>query len=310
METGADVDGIIATIGSVLEVAQIAGLSKALTAAQSFVVALASKGSASFEGFAQARIAEAKKEQLHGSLDAEERAAPDFLSKSLAMTDSYEDGNKADVVVAGACMANLFAGSDTTAITLNAVYFNIVSRPEVLAKLREELDGARALGELSDPPTFAETQKLPYFQAVLKEGLRLHPVTGLPLWREVPAGGATLCGQYFPAGTNVGVNSWVAHYNEDIFGPDAAEFRPERWIDNTKESLKEMNEAYMPFGLGSRTCIGKNISLLEISKIIPHLVCNFDVTLVDPVEKRSGLPTRTAWFVKLKDFKVNIKARI
>ncbi|KAM0328720.1 hypothetical protein ACHAQA_005133 [Verticillium albo-atrum] len=74
----------------------------------------------------------------------------------------------------------------------------------------------------------------------------------------------------------VGVNSWVAHRNHDIFSPDPDIFRPERWLDEDKAKLSQMDGYWMPFGSGSRTCIGKNISLLEMNKLIPAIVKKFE----------------------------------
>ena len=90
---------------------------------------------------------------------------------------------------------------------------------------------------------------MPYLQAVIKEAMRLHPATGLPLWRVVPDGGAEISGQYFPAGAVIGLNTWVAHYNEDVFGADAKQFRPERWLEAEKEGgarIKQMDNYYLP----------------------------------------------------------------
>lgn len=319
METKEDIGNLMETIGKVMEFGSPVGLFPSLVALQDFLNRVRGTGNQGKIGqFAAECIAEAKQAMLHGyeDPDPEERksAAPDFCSKLLAITQTWNENNEAkratnvsaDLFVQGGCWGNVFAGSDTTSISLNGTLFHLITYPNTFVRLRQELDDTAARGVLSDPPTFAETQALPYFQAVLKEGLRMHPATGIPLWRQVPAGGATLCGTYFPAGTNVGINSWVAHRNRDVWGPDADEFRPERWLDSPEEMLKEMNAMHMPFGLGSRTCIGKNISLLEMSKVIPQLVRKFDITYAGTEPE---LPSRCDWFVKQKEFMVDIKPR-
>jgi cytochrome P450 len=147
-------------------------------------------------------------------------------------------------------LSNVIAGSDTTAISLSAIMYYLLRYPEVMEKLRREIDVFTAQGKCSDRVTFRESQEMPYFQAVIKEALRMHSATGLPLWRVVPDGGAEINGYFFPAGTVVGINTWVAHYDEEVF-PDATTFRPERWIEaeSNPEKLKAMNEMYMPVSL-------------------------------------------------------------
>lgn len=197
-------------------------------------------------------------------------------------------------------------GSDTTAISLSAVIYNLLHHPECLAKLRAEIDSFTEQGRISDPITFKEAQDLPYLQAVIKEALRIHPATGQIMARIVPPGGAHLAGRYFPAGTCVGANSWTIHYKTDIFGADADQFRPERWLA-PKEEVSTMNEFFFAFGAGSRTCIGKNISLLEMSKVIPQIYRKFNVEHVDP-DHPTKWETEDYWFVKQK-FKVRMTAR-
>lgn len=320
MEAEEDIGNVIQAIGTSLELFSVAGFFQSLTALFHSIAAYSGAGVPAISKLSSERIAEAKQALIHGDdePDPEERqrAVPDFCAKLLAMTENYEAGKNqglgADLFVEVACLQNVFAGSDTTSISLNATYFNIITRADVLSRLRAELDEAHASGALGDPPAFAETQRLPYLQAVLREGLRVHPAVGLPLWREVPAPGATLCGTYFPPGTNVGISSWVMHRNTAVWGHDADIYRPERWLESSEARLKEMNAAYMPFGLGSRTCIGKNISLLEISKVIPHLVRKFDATVTGPAAegKTPDLPARCAWFVKQRDFVVSMRPRV
>ena len=97
--------------------------------------------------------------------------------------------------------------------------------------------------------------KMPYLVACCKEGMRLHPSVGLGMRRHVPVGGATIAGRYFPEGRRVSMNAAVLHYDQSIFGDDAAQFNPDRWI-NGDASL--MDRHMLHFGGGSRTCIGKN----------------------------------------------------
>jgi cytochrome P450 len=88
---------------------------------------------------------------------------------------------------------------------------------------------------------------------VIKESLRLHPGVGYPLERVVPKGGATLCGIDIPAGTVVGMHAWVIHHNRNVFGEDADEFRPERWLESGSGQLKKMERCFMSVsGFSSR----------------------------------------------------------
>ncbi|RFU28324.1 hypothetical protein B7463_g7997, partial [Scytalidium lignicola] len=147
-------------------------------------------------------------------------------------------------------LSNVIAGSDTTSISLSATLYHLLRTPSVVQNLRDEINSAIATGNCSVPNvTFKESQNMPYLQAVMKEALRVHSATGLPLWRVVPEGGVEISGNFFPAGTVLGVNTWCAHYNKDVFGPDAELFRPERWAEAEKvggEKLREMNAYYMP----------------------------------------------------------------
>ncbi|KFY20810.1 hypothetical protein V493_07618, partial [Pseudogymnoascus sp. VKM F-4281 (FW-2241)] len=173
-----------------------------------------------------------------------------------------------------------FAGSETTAISLSAIFYYLLRQPLTLTRLLAELDSAEQRGLFADVTpgvvSWAEAQQLPYLDAVVKEAFRVHPAAGLPLERVVPPAGATIAGHFVPGGTIVGCSAWVLHQNRDIFGSDAASFRPERWLARDSESEKGeaeriagMNAAMFHFGSGSRTCIGKNISLLEIYKVVP-----------------------------------------
>jgi cytochrome P450 len=130
-------------------------------------------------------------------------------------------------------------------------------RPESMRKLVAEIDAFDKQGLLSKPHIrYTEAMKMPYLVACCKEGMRLHPSVGLGMPRHVPPGGVTIAGRYFPAGSRVSINAAVLHYDKSIFGPDAAEFNPDRWIHG---DAALMDRHMLHFGGGSRTCIGKNV---------------------------------------------------
>lgn len=194
----------------------------------------------------QEKIALQEKKKKSDVETQSEKTTQNFVEKLMLVRD--KDPEKiTDLHIFIMANTNVAAGSDTTAISLSAIMWHLLSYPETLQKLRDELDEFTAQGRCSPSPTFNETQEMPYFQAVMKEALRMHPATGLPMWRVVPEGGAEIQGRFMSEGTVVGVNTWVAHYDEDIF-PDAKIFRPERWIEaeSQPEKLKEMNQMYMP----------------------------------------------------------------
>ncbi|KAK6609525.1 cytochrome p450 pisatin [Botrytis cinerea] len=173
-----------------------------------------------------------------------------------------------------------------------------------------EIEIAAKEGRISDPITFKEAQGLPYLQAVIKEGLRVHPAVGLGLQRIVPAGGTTIANQFIPGGSTVGINAYVAHKNTSVWGSDADQWRPERWLEIAEQGRGgEVEKYFFSFGMGSRTCIGKNISLLELSKLIPQLVRRFDFELDADVERTGGLYSLNRWFVKQQNFRARVLRR-
>lgn len=126
--------------------------------------------------------------------------------------------------------SNITAGSDTTAILLRTIFYNLLRHPETLEKLLDELVEAATRGELDELASWKQTRDLPYLDSCIKEAGRLHPPFGLPLERVVPPEGAAICGQWIPGGTIVGMSGWVVHRNQEVFGEDCDDWRPERWL--------------------------------------------------------------------------------
>ncbi|EXJ89042.1 hypothetical protein A1O3_02106 [Capronia epimyces CBS 606.96] len=258
--------------------------------------------------FAAQRMSERLSEmELQGREKGTEK--PDLLSMFLkAQTDRPEFMTDQRVLTMAVSMA--FAGSETTAISLAALFYYLLRNPRCYEKLMQELNEAVAEGRIENRPTgtvtWAEAQNLPYLDACIKEAFRMHPAAGLPLERVTPPQGIEIDGHFVPGGTIVGCNAWVIHKREEVFGSQVDSYIPERWLDASKEQLKEMNGTLFQFGAGARTCIGKNISLLEMYKLIPTFLRRFEIRFDNP---NKDWKLHNAWFVKEHDFYCRFQAR-
>ncbi|KAL1615416.1 hypothetical protein SLS56_011829 [Neofusicoccum ribis] len=207
----------------------------------------------------------------------------DLLAR-LLVTHDAEPSKLSSREVLALTTTNILAGSDTTATVLRTALYHMCRNKSVAEKLHAELVAAEAAGPVSRPITYNEAAKLPYLSAVLNEALRIHPPTGFILERVVPDGGIVLpsCDAFLPAGTVVGANPWVLHRDKAVFGEDVENFRPERWLECDEARIAEMHRRLTAFGIGPRSCIGKNISLLEMWKVLAELVRAYEFSLAQP----------------------------
>lgn len=116
----------------------------------------------------------------------------------------------------------------------------MLCNPDTLEKLYEELSGA---GVTMPYPTWAEVCNLPYLDACVQEGIRLHPPFSFHFERVVPRGGIEVLGKFLPEGTVVGGNPWVTNRHEGTFGANPDAWNPERWLtggDADRRKLEQM----------------------------------------------------------------------
>jgi cytochrome P450 len=231
------------------------------------------------------RLAEIEANKAAGKEESSGRG--DLLSMFLkAKADRPDFMTDQRVLTMAVSMA--FAGSETTAITLASVFYYLLQNPVCYQKLMNELETAVREGRIENRAngtvSWTESQNLPYLDACIKEAFRVHPAAGLPLERVTPPQGMEIDGHFIPGGTIVGCNAWIIHKRQDVFGihHSVDDFVPERWLEANKEQLKEMNANMFQFGAGSRTCIGKNISLLEVYKLVPSFLRRFEISLAAP----------------------------
>jgi cytochrome P450 len=121
----------------------------------------------------------------------------DILSK-LHAAQKEKATELDDNAVISMATSNIFAGSDTTAISTRAIIYYLLKNPQYKQKLIDEIDEFQRQGKLSDAVKLSEADAMPYLQAVMYEALRCHPAVGMSLPRVTPAGGFTIAGTFLP----------------------------------------------------------------------------------------------------------------
>jgi cytochrome P450 len=155
------------------------------------------------------------------------------------------------------------AGADTTSIAIRACIHAICSRKAVYDRLQAEIDEYYDKSELTQPITYLQCQNLPYLIAVTREAMRLLPSIVYQLLRHAPEAGLTVDGKFIPPGTPVGMSPIAQNRDPKIWGDDAEEFRPERWLES-EAKFRYMESNNMTFGgSGPRMCVGRNIALVR-----------------------------------------------
>lgn len=156
----------------------------------------------------------------------------------------------------------LFAGSDTTAIAMRSILYNLSRNLDTYSALVDEIREAFSGQPLDVPISYAAAIKLPLLSATIKEAMRLHPSVAFTMPRISPAPEGLLINNVrIPPGYRIGINAYILHRDRSVFGEDAERFRPQRWLSvSSPERLNTMNQCMLHFGGGTRTCIGKNVS--------------------------------------------------
>lgn len=234
----------------------------------------------------------------------------DRLSNSVATIDTYikrmVEGSKANAesyssrlldqgISAGEtrsqCKDLLFAGRDSTAMNIATLCWPLAKHPHMGEINTEEKFTSRLLTmgryetlrmEVMDLRNLqVDPQALPYFSGVDKDGLRLAMASPTRLPRKVPASGMNVQGYYFPRSTNVGHGSFQFHLNPEVF-PDPESFIPARWLSPTSE----MQRDWVPFGMGPRGCIARNLAMSLIFAAIKKLAQGDVLGKAEVVEDR------------------------
>ena len=183
------------------------------------------------------------------------------------------------------------AGHETTALALTWAWHALNDHPEVLAKIRAEVDALGHVVQAGDLP------HLPYTLAVIEETMRLYPP--VPMTVRVAFEKTELGGSTIPKGDLVSIVIRNIH-RHPVYWPDPLEFRPERFLPENKTLLNR--NAYMPFLSGPHMCIGNHFALMEGQLLLAMMVQKYDVIetpkqsdagkMAITMRPRFGLPVR------------------
>ena len=161
------------------------------------------------------------------------------------------------------------AGQVTTAHNLTMTSYHLIANPEILDKLKAELE--IAMPNLQELASLQQLEQLPYLNAVINEGFRMSYGVTHRLQRISPEEDLEFQGWTIPAGTPVGMTSIFMHDNPEKF-PNPSEFRPERWLD----SGDRLERYLVNFSKGSRQCLGLNLARAEIYSTLAAIFRRFD----------------------------------
>ncbi|MGB5595215.1 MAG: cytochrome P450 [Crocosphaera sp.] len=201
---------------------------------------------------------------------AELRANPDpartdILSLLMSATDEEGKG-LTDKELRDELLTMLFAGHETTATAMTWALYWTHSLPEVGEKLKQELS------TLGKNPNLMEFIKLPYLTAVCQESLRIYPVAMLTIGRRVEKT-VELMGYQLKPGKIVAGCIYLIHQREDIY-PEHHQFKPERFLEKQFSPYE-----FIPFGGGSRRCIGDALAQFEMKLVLATILSNYDLSL-------------------------------
>ncbi|THU87636.1 cytochrome P450 [Dendrothele bispora CBS 962.96] len=243
---------------------------------------------------------ERKKEKKGREEKTKEEEGETLLDHLVEMTDD-------PTVLRDEALNIMIAGRDTTAATLSFVIYSLAKHPEAYKSLREEI--LRTIGsDTKKPLVYEQVKECKYLRAVINETLRLFPVVPFNIRESIrettwPSPDPTKEPLYVPAGTKTAYSVFMMHRRPDLWGPDAEEFDPNRFLDHRlKEYVGKNPFIFLPFNAGPRICLGQQFAYNEMSFMLIRLVQYFESFefCVDACEPEFRAP-RKEWVSKSTD---------
>ncbi|CAO3671169.1 unnamed protein product [Umbelopsis ramanniana] len=200
------------------------------------------------------------------------------------------------------------AGHDTTSNAMTAALYFLAANPDVQKRARQEVLDVLGDEPLDVWPTLDQLKEFPYLTRIMKESIRIAPpATGL-VERETQMD-TELAGVFIPKGTLVKIDTLALHYNPDLW-KDPTKFDPERFADGGELESMPSTYAYLPFGGGSRQCIGMNFSLAEQRVALSSILRKYELSLPkDSIHKDGIVFGRQLLVMSAADMQINFTRR-
>ncbi|CAA0839443.1 Cytochrome P450 82C4 [Striga hermonthica] len=199
------------------------------------------------------------------------------VMRSGELQTEYDD----DTIIKATCEALIVGGTDSTTVMLIWALSLLLNNPHALNKAQEELDTHVGKERHVDE---SDIGNLVYLQAITKETLRLCPAGPLLGVREFSED-CNVSGYHIPKGTWLMVNAWKLHRDPHVWGPDALEFKPERFLGEHRNlDVKGRDFKLIPFSAGRRICPGANSGLQMMNLVLANLLHGFELSTVSGKE--------------------------
>ncbi|XP_005805651.1 vitamin D 25-hydroxylase [Xiphophorus maculatus] len=207
-------------------------------------------------GFSQGRVPHAPRHYVDAYLDELEQNAGDPRSSFTYENLIYSVGEL------------IIAGTETTTNTLRWAMLYMALYPNIQERVHREIDSVLTNGR---PPSLEDKHRMPYVEAVLHEILRFCNIVPLGIFRATSQD-AKVNGYTIPKGTMVITNLYSVHFDEKYWSEPGV-FLPERFLDNSGNFIRR--EAFLPFSLGRRHCVGEQLARMEMFLFFTTLLQRF-----------------------------------
>ncbi|KAF8332425.1 cytochrome P450 monooxygenase pc-1 [Amanita rubescens] len=192
----------------------------------------------------------------------------------------------------------MIAGRDTTASTLTFIFYQLAMHPQIMTRLRQEILDKVGPTRM---PNQNDIRDMRYLRAVINETLRLYPIVPFNVRDSVnattwPNPDPTQKPYYIPANTRITYSVFMMQRRKDLWGQDALEFDPDRFLDDrVKKYLVNNSFIFLPFNAGPRICLGQQFAYNEMSFMIIRLLQSFSSIALDPASAPPDSLPPPAW---------------